>query len=436
MSQQPDRTRQPEVRDFDTLHLPSLSVTQLSNGVTLYALDAGDQPLNRITVSYASGLMEADIPDALLLAANLLREGTTSYTGSQISETLDYHGAWLKSEVMSHDTAVSLWSLNKSTIKLLPLFKEILTAPTFPDKEFATLRDKHKARYLLSQKNVGYIASQTDKKMVFGASHPMSRVLDADEIEALTTDDVRAAYSKTFSTAPKVFITGDIKEILPAIIEFFSQFEFQPSATPERNIRPMRPAPAGTVTAVDVDSEHQAAIAISIPTIGREHADYIPLRLAVMALGGYFGSRLMANIREEKGYTYGITGHLLGYREGGVVSIATNTTPQYVDAVITEVRNELARLREQPMDDEELAIVRNNAMTSLAAILDTPFSIMDHYLSHFHTGTPPDYFNRQAEAIKSLSAARIMELARKYLDPDNMIISIARPAARTEQADN
>ncbi|MBD5258306.1 MAG: insulinase family protein [Barnesiella sp.] len=434
MTQHPDRTKEPAVRAFDTLRMPEPTLTKLPNGIELYALNAGDQPLNRITVSYASGLMEAVIPDALSLAAQLLREGTESYTGSQVSETLDFHGAWLKCDAGSHDTTVSLWSLNKSTVNLLPLLKEILTSPAFPEKEFATLRDKHKARYLLSQKNVGYMAAQIDKKNVFGENHPMSRILNAEEIESLTTDDVRAAYKQAFSTAPRVFVTGEITDLLPEIIEFFSEFEFADSSHPAQNILPMRPVAAGTVATCNVDSEHQAALAVSIPAIDRSHPDYIPLRLVVMALGGYFGSRLMANIREDKGYTYGINGNLLGYREGGVVSIMTNTAPQYVDSVISEIRHELNRLREEPMDEEELAIVRNNAMSSLAAILDTPFSIMDHHISHFHTGTPDDYFNRQLEAIKSLSSNQIMELAQKYLDPQRMIISIARPTAESAAA--
>ncbi|MDE6317178.1 MAG: hypothetical protein K2L73_02125, partial [Muribaculaceae bacterium] len=227
MAQHTDRTKEPAVRGFDTLHIPELTITRLPDGMDIYALDAGDQPLNRITVSYASGLMEASIPDALLLATRLLREGTDSYTGSEISEKLDYHGAWLKSDALSHDTAISLWSLNKSTTTLLPLFKELLICPRFPEKEFITLRDKHKARYLLSQKNVGYVASQMDKTRVFGQSHPMSRVLDADEIDALTTDDIRNAYNKVFTSAPRVFVTGEIKEILPAITDFFSRFKFE-----------------------------------------------------------------------------------------------------------------------------------------------------------------------------------------------------------------
>ncbi len=422
-----DRKKEPVVKGFERLSIPYPNVTTLPNGLELYALDAGDQPINRITVSFSSGLMEAAIPDSLQLAVQLLREGTAAYSGSTISETLDYHGAWLKCDALSHNSSVNLWSLNRSTSKLLPLLGEILTKPSFPEKAFATLRDKHKSRYLLSQKNVSFMASRNDKKLVFGASHPINRMIDAEGIDTLSTDDIWAAYRQAFTPAPRLFVAGNIKEILPAVSDFFGRLDYNATVA-DQNIIDMQPLPGSHTSVIDVDAEHQAAIAVSIPTIGRNHPDYIALRLVIMALGGYFGSRLMANIREDKGYTYGIQANLLGYREGGVISIMTETAPQYIDAVINEVKHELIRLREQPMPDDELFIVKNNAMTSLAATLDTPFSIMDLHISQFHTGTPENYFEKQLEVINSLSAPQILELSQKYLDIDRLLISIARPA--------
>lgn len=424
-----DRTTPPQVSPFTNLDIINPTKMVLPNGIEIYSINAGDQPLNRITVSYPHGLMEADIPDALLLAGMMLREGTRTHTGAQISETLDSHGAWLKVETLTHDTTVSLWSLNNSTARLLPLLKEIIESPSFPQKEFAALQQKHKAKYLLSQKNVLYRASEASKKLIFGDGHPMTRVLDDKEIEVLTTTDLQAAYAAAFAKKPKVFVSGgDIDGLLDDIAAMFSNFPTAAGTPAQQNIIPMNPVGHAVTVTTEVDAEHQAAIVISIPTIDRTHPDYIPLRLVVMALGGYFGSRLMTNIREDKGYTYGIQSNLYGYREGGVVSIITNTAPQYIDAVISETKKEISKLSSAPMSADELANVRNYAMTSLAAILDTPFSIMDHHISHYHNATPTDYFARQVAAINALDATAIMELARKYLDPERMLISIARPA--------
>ena len=202
-----DRSKEPATSGFPTLVIPAPVVSILPNGIEVYSINAGDQPLNRITISFGSGMIEAALPDALQLATMLLREGTASYSGSMISETLDYHGAWLKCDALSHDTALNLWSINNSTLKLLPLLEEMIFDPSFPEKAFNALKQKHKAKFLLSQKNVSYVASVSDKKLVFGENHPINRILDADEIEALTVDDIRAAWQNTFSSVPKVFIT-------------------------------------------------------------------------------------------------------------------------------------------------------------------------------------------------------------------------------------
>lgn len=427
-----DRTIEPAVKPFGTLKIKNVNKRVLPNGLEVFIIDSGDQPLNRITFSYPSGLLEAETPDALQLATQLMREGTEHHSGKEISEILDFHGAWLKADAMSHDTVISLWSMNNSTAKLIPLLREIIERPVFPEKEFEALRQKHKAKYLLSQKNVLYMASLADKRLVFGENHPMCRVLNADEIDAITAEDLRKAYGKAFGIKPYIFISGgELESVIDEIVAEAGKIKFNGDELPAQNIVPMHPVGHAETVATEIDAEHQSAIVMSIPVIGRDNPDYIPLRLVVMALGGYFGSRLMSNIREDKGYTYGIQASLLGYREGGVVSIMTNTAPEYVTSVIAETKKEIARLQNTLMDDEELANVKSNAMTSLAAMLDTPFQIMDYYISQFYNGTPPNYFADQVAAINALTAEQIMELSRKYLDIDRMLVSIAGPAPAT-----
>lgn len=423
-----DRTIEPVVKPFETLAIKPVEKRILPNGVEVFIINSGDQPLNRVTVSYPSGLMEAEIPDALQLATQLMREGTERHSGKEISEMLDFHGAWLKADAMTHDTVISLWSVNSSTATLLPLLREIIEQPVFPEKEFEALKQKHKAKYLVSQKNVMYMASMADKRQVFGKEHPICRVLNADEIEAITSDDVSNAYRKVFGIKPYIFLSGgELDPVIDDIVAELGKIKFDATERPAQNIKPMHPAHAETET-IEIDAEHQSAIAMSIPTVSRDNPDYIPLRLVVMALGGYFGSRLMSNIREDKGYTYGIQANLLGYREGGVISIMTNTAPEYVAPVIEETKKEIERLKDTLMDDEELSNVKSYAMTSLAAMLDTPFQIMDYYISQLHNDTPPDYFADQVKAINSLTAEQIVTLSRKYLDTGKMLVSIAGPA--------
>jgi predicted Zn-dependent peptidase len=176
---------------------------------------------------------------------------------------------------------------------------------------------------------------------------------------------------------------------------------------------------------IEVPGTLQNSLSASIPTISRDHADYINLRLTIIALGGYFGSRLMSNIREEKGLTYGISASLLGMREGAHAQINAQYATGNSQRVIDEVRHELQVLATQPMPDDELTRLKRFIMSNLASTLDSPFSIVDYYQNQVLVGTPNDYFDAQFKCINSLSAETIMRMASQYLNPDDMRIVTA-----------
>jgi predicted Zn-dependent peptidase len=144
-----------------------------------------------------------------------------------------------------------------------------------------------------------------------------------------------------------------------------------------------------------------------------------------MALGGYFGSRLMTNIREDKGYTYGISSALLGNWEGGVITISTQCDNNYSMAVIDEIKKEVSNLKKNDFCTDELNRLKRFAMTQIAGILDSPFTIMDYYENQRHVLTSVDYYNQMQQSINLLTSQRISELADKYLDINEFRISIA-----------
>jgi len=144
-----------------------------------------------------------------------------------------------------------------------------------------------------------------------------------------------------------------------------------------------------------------------------------------MALGGYFGSRLMMNVREEKGLTYGISSYLLGCREGSYVTIAAQCDCDNTALVIDEIKAEMRRLADNPPQGEELSRLKLHAATSLAEILDTPASIMGYYANRLYVGTPDDYFESQQAAINALSGEIIAEMASRYLQPDMLSVVVA-----------
>jgi predicted Zn-dependent peptidase len=157
---------------------------------------------------------------------------------------------------------------------------------------------------------------------------------------------------------------------------------------------------------------------MAAPTIPRSHKDYIPLRIAVMALGGYFGSRLMTSIREEKGLTYGISAALEGSHEAANITINAQCDPAYVDEVISQTFAEIERLANEPMPREELEALIQYLSSALAVTLDSPLSIADHYITQLTVGTPPDYFEQQFNVLGAITPATIAEMTSKYIKPE------------------
>lgn len=162
-----------------------------------------------------------------------------------------------------------------------------------------------------------------------------------------------------------------------------------------------------------------------MPAIDRNHPDYIVLRLLVMALGGYFGSRLMSNIREDKGYTYGINSYLLGYPEGGLIGISSSTDNSTADALIEETIGEIKRLSKGDFTEDEIARLKQHAMSTLASSLDSSFDIMEYYINGLVAFIPSNYFEEQVKAVKSLTPELLTRVAREHLSLDRLNIAVA-----------
>ncbi len=420
-----DRTIPPKIKGFDHLKIQQPRISTLDNGIPLTVIDQGHQEVNRLTMMWNGGGYDVDRPCALSLSATMLNEGTTSKSSTEIAEILDFNGAWIKHNVNSHHTSLALYSLNSKLRDVLPTIVECIDSPSFPQKEFEVNKEKAACQCELEQSKVSYHSSRDSHRMIYGENHPTSHDETPQEIRGIGIDEIKSLHHLVFTPATcALFVAG---RITPAIEDYINdQFgKLQSSsAGMQQRIIPIVPSEQRIVTTQRPDSL-QSAITFAIPTVKRSHPDYVDLRLAVMALGGYFGSRLMTNIREDKGYTYDISAGLLGNWECGVISISTQCDNRYVPSVIDEVKKELVRMSADDFTDVELERMKQFAMSQLAAMLDSPFSTMDYYENMRLLCTPDDYFEQQQQAIAKISSHRIASLAEKYMPLDELRIAIA-----------
>ena len=418
-----DRSAPLPLRDFDNLEIPVPDEVTLSNGIRVVSLDMGDQPVVRLVFRFPGGLGDYRCPETLALAYQLLGEGSVGIDGSEISEIFEFNGAWFASEVSSHAGSVSLSVMTPRFKNVFPTLLDIITRPNPNAKIVRSVAEKLAATERLKMKKMTYLAEGLDARRMFGINHPLARQFNPERFAEICKEEVNDALSRTLlASAPTVYVAGNVAPIFDCLCRSLEKLTF--SGTPVKiEIHPFEADAAG-IQRIVVDDVLQSAVKMSLPAIGRSHPDYIPLRLAVMALGGYFGSRLMQNIREDKGLTYGISAHLLGYREGGVVSIDAQTDNRYVDAVIDETRIEIKRMAEQSLTGE-LTSLKRHALSELATILDTPFSIMEHYISLEANNAPKDYFKRQVKTIQQLDADTLLYISRRHLDSSALRVSVA-----------
>lgn len=420
-----DRSHCPPVTPFNNVHLDFLECLRLSCGIPLWVINGGDEQVCRISVYVAGGTLHETKPLLSLLTPQMVLEGSTHYDSRQIAELLDYHGAW--KTVLNHDTMseLSLSSMSEHYHRILPLLVDALAHATFPESEFEMYKQRYAASYATARNRVKYLAGVEMRRLYYGDGHPLVADIDPQQLLQLTVDDLKAFYARFFHPSNcQLVLSGKVTDKMVRLTdEAFSQWvdETPAEQMPQWHIQPSD----RMLSVVDKPGAVQAAVAMTIQAIGRTHPDYLALRILCMTLGGYFGSRLMSNLREDKGYTYGINAFLSGRAHDGYIGVGTECDVRYTWQVIDEVKHEMQRLCEQPISPDELNLVRQYMLSEQVKTLDTPFNMASYVASTWLYGVYPEYFNRQIDTVLHATPQLLQQMAKRYLNLDKLRVVIA-----------
>lgn len=421
-----DRKIEPEIHDFDSLKLPEADCRILPNGVPLYVIDMGDQEVNRIDIMFNAGRYEQSVPLAAEVVNAMLKEGCKGLTSVDIAEKLDFYGAWLQCSATYHNSYITLYSLNRCFGEVLPLLESIVYEPVFPEKEFHTYIDRSKQRLLVEQEKVQTLVTREFFEQLFGKEHPYGRPVESADYDRLSLSDLEE-YHRNFYRPErcKIVMSGRITEqMIDTVSHCFGQRSGASVIVPEKNLYPVVRSEEH-FRYVEKSGALQSAVRIGMPVIGRDHPDYMKLRILNTVLGGYFGSRLMLNIREDKGFTYGISSSVIGLKHDAYLSVFTQTGNEFVKPLIDEVFFEIERLRNEKIGEEELSVVRSYLIGDLARIFDGPFSVCDAYVSLIANQLDFGYYDRQFEIIRSITSEELQEIASAYFAKDNFYTAVA-----------
>ncbi|MGI4870547.1 MAG: M16 family metallopeptidase [Janthinobacterium lividum] len=421
-----NRLQPPPTHPLTAITLPTPQVTVLPNSARLHLLANPAQPVLRLQVVVPAGKQQETAPSLAQLTAKMLTEGTATRSARQIADTVAFYGATLDCEAGPDHATLTLYCLARHLPTLLPLVQEVLAEPTFPEPELSQLKTRMGQNMQVERRKTSFCASEEFNRQLFGGASPYGRPFDEASFGQLTAAELRRFHAAAYAPAcAEIFLSGDVVAHQALVAEALGQW--QPVASAEALPASAAVAdayPTGLVT-VPVEGSIQASVRLGRrwPTLTETQTP--ELLLLVKILGGYFGSRLMKNIREDKGFTYGIHASVVAREQATALIIGTDVNGESADATRQEIAHELVRLQTELLGDDELETVKNYTLGKLLGETATVFEQADKYRHVVLQHLRPDYYQHLARQTQDATAEQLQALARAYLSPADMLAVVA-----------
>ncbi|MGK0387872.1 MAG: zinc protease [Maribacter sp.] len=412
-------TQAPPIQSIKEVTLPEHTVRDYPNGMRLIIVSAGAQPVFKLETIFDAGRYYENKKMVSGAVLRLLREGAKGYSSEKIAETIDFYGATLSAPTNLDFSGITLYGLNQHFEALLPLYRAVMTEPTFPQGELDDyiLERKQQLQVDLSKNDV--ISYRMVTEAVFGKEHPYGYNSTKELYNTIDIEDVKQHFKEHYVAGNcTVVISGKIE---PWMIERLEKdfFPAIPLGKTQAKSFPVHSEP-NQHQYISKPNSVQTAIRMGQVLFDRNHPDYYGLYFLNIILGEYFSSRLMMNIREDKGYTYHIYSMLDIMKEEGMFLISTEIANEYAQDTLKEIYIEFERLQNELIPDDELEMARNYTLGTMLTALDGPFNSSEIIKGLFLNGIDATHFDQLIETIQNISKEELMLLAKKYLNKEDM----------------
>lgn len=421
-----NRKSAPVIHEVRHLALPRPELLRLDNGIPVYVLDYPGQEIVKVEAVFRAGRPEEEKRLAARATSRLLREGTLQKTGAEIAEHLDFYGASLNVPTSLDTSSFVLFSLKKYAHEVIPVFAEMLQSPSFPEDELETFRRTSIQELLVELEKGETVAYRKVTELIFGEHHPYGYNSVPEDYKAIQRADLQHFFDTWYTPANcLLFASGRIDD---GVLKLLNQH-----LGTRRTVDGTRLTVDGGWWTVDgipstvhrqpstvqisLPGSLQTAIKIGRKLFDRSHPDFNGLMVLNTVLGGYFGSRLMTNIREKKGYTYNIYSTVDAYMRDGCFYIATEVSPDKSAAAVRAIFSEVKKLREKPVPEEELSMVRNYILGMLLNGLDGPINSSDMVRNQIVENQSPENFEALVQTVRDITPETLQCLAQQYLQP-------------------
>lgn len=420
-----NRKIQPAINPIEHIDMVKAEKYVLSNGLPVYYINAGTQDVVKLDIVFEAGTWFQPANLVASICNAMLEEGSSNYTAAEIAEKFDYYGAYLQLTVDQNQGFVNIVSLGKYLPEILEVVEDHVKRSVFPEHEFDVLIAKNKQKWLLENEKVRTLCQKKFTQVLFGDDHPYAINNQLEDFERITRDALLDFYRKYYHSGNcHILLAGKIdNQVLQLLDKHLGGSDWA---------QPLAEDPVYEICSSPEKFHHvekaggiQSAIRAGRLWVAKDHSDYHALSVLLTILGGYFGSRLMTNIREEKGYTYGIGSFPLTFKKTSYVVISTEVGNEYVVPTLNEIANEMRRLQTELISENELETVKSYLLGEFLRDFDGPFALSGSFKAINDFGLDYSFYDDYLKVLRNISAEELRQLAVKYLNPDDFYTVVA-----------
>jgi len=420
------RTHQPHIsKDFRPELMPCEKHV-FENGCVLMNFHYDEVPVVKINFIFPSGKIYQNAPLVANYTGKMLFEGTGTKNQHEIASGFEIAGATVNISTNEDNATISVYCTADNVSDVLLQLHHILTESVFPEEQLRILTHNDKQEYLVNLKKVQFLARRSLFNSIFGKDHQYTCFGSESDFDSVSTDYLKSFHQKQYKTDGCLIVwVGTISDQSMALVnQLFGQPVHHEKQVSTLEIR--MPDTQPETEKIQVEDARQSAIYIGRQVPGITHPDYQNISIVNTILGGYFGSRLMKNIREDKGYTYGIHSHILNYQHASLFIIGTQVKADHTYDTIDEIKKELIRLQTDYIQTDELELVKNYISGTLMQSIDGPFAQGKFYSGAFLFGVDADVLlNNFIQSIRQITPEIIKEITRKYFTPNQLFYSLS-----------
>ncbi|HLP53680.1 MAG TPA: pitrilysin family protein [Fluviicola sp.] len=416
-----ERTTQPAVLPVEHIDFVKPHIFDVTEHVRLLWMKDVPNDTVRLDLFFDAGIIRGNksIP---AIVHSLLFSGTAEKSSVEIHESIDALGGFLDTDLSFETAVVSIYCLRENLDRIALLVGEAINGLAFRESEVEDTLRSMGQKFRENQQKVRNVGQQQFRRLLFESHEDYSTLAAVSDFDSGNYAAMKRFFKDHYLNGlTRITLVGNVEQdSVDALIDLFGKWAM--------DHKPVYGKSFGTTQKkahFPVDGAVQTAIRMGKMMFPKNHPDYIGFQFLNTILGDYFGSRLMSNIREDKGYTYGIGSVIMELHNDGYLVIVTEVGKDVTEATLTEIKSELKRLQEEPVPAEELELVRNYMLGQLLKSADGPYAMLDMYNSVDMYGIDLGFYDRAIAEIRAMQPERLQQLAKTYLDWHDFLIVTA-----------